>query len=541
MAGWQSNRGLRVVSRAEAPDARSDRKPEWLDTLLVFALIFFVTLIPHLPLLSLPYFWDEAGYYIPAARDLLLTGAVIPHSTVTNAHPPLVMAWLALWWKLAGFAPVITRLAMLVVAAAALAGVFRLAARIASREVAIAATILTALFPPFFAQSTLAHPDMAAAAMTIWALVFFIERRRWACAVFFSLAVLAKETAIVAPLALFGSLEFVALRKRRRDKRALIAPGFLLVPLVPLAAWFLWHWARTGYVFGNPEFFRYNVAATFSIPRVLLALLQRAWQLTGYLNMYLLTFAAAAALLYPTRPTEADGRVVRMPPREQDGAEITVAAQWTLLVVMTAYVAMLSIVGGALLARYLLPVFPLWIVLCVATVRRRVRMWRTVTGVAAAAFAIALLAPQPYRISPEDTLAYRDFVELHQSAARELQSVRPAAAVLTAWPATDELQRPFLGYVAAPISAIAIEDFSQSQIAAAAQRNDWQMALLFSTKYEPRGGSLLDSISWWQRTHQRWFGYHEDLLPEAAAQVLHARVVWSRSQGQEWIAILQRE
>ena len=26
-----------------------------------------------LPLLRLPYFWDEAGYYIPAARDLLLT------------------------------------------------------------------------------------------------------------------------------------------------------------------------------------------------------------------------------------------------------------------------------------------------------------------------------------------------------------------------------------------------------------------------------------------------------------------------------------
>ena len=26
----------------------------------------------HVPLLQLPYFWDEAGYYVPAARDLLL-------------------------------------------------------------------------------------------------------------------------------------------------------------------------------------------------------------------------------------------------------------------------------------------------------------------------------------------------------------------------------------------------------------------------------------------------------------------------------------
>ena len=30
----------------------------------------------HVSLLRLPYFWDEAGYYIPAARDLLLTGRI---------------------------------------------------------------------------------------------------------------------------------------------------------------------------------------------------------------------------------------------------------------------------------------------------------------------------------------------------------------------------------------------------------------------------------------------------------------------------------
>ena len=72
---------------------------------LVFAVIFVFIFLLHLPLLQLPYFWDEAGYYVPAARDLLLTGSLIPHSTVSNAHPPLVMAWLALWWKVVGYAP----------------------------------------------------------------------------------------------------------------------------------------------------------------------------------------------------------------------------------------------------------------------------------------------------------------------------------------------------------------------------------------------------------------------------------------------------
>src|SRR5213595_2937493 len=96
----------------------------WLFVLLV-ALQFLL----HAPLLRLPYFWDEAGYYVPAARDLLLTGSLIPRSTPSNAHPPLVMVYLAIWWKLAGYTPLVTRTAMLLIAAFSLFGVFRLAHR----------------------------------------------------------------------------------------------------------------------------------------------------------------------------------------------------------------------------------------------------------------------------------------------------------------------------------------------------------------------------------------------------------------------------
>src|SRR5207244_12613560 len=71
------------------------RRSSDLHPALVFTLIVVFIFLLHLPLLQLPYFWDEAGYYVPAARDLLLTGSLIPHSTVSNAHPPLVMAYLA--------------------------------------------------------------------------------------------------------------------------------------------------------------------------------------------------------------------------------------------------------------------------------------------------------------------------------------------------------------------------------------------------------------------------------------------------------------
>jgi len=171
---------------------------------LVFALIFLFIFLLHVPLLRLPYFWDEAGYYVPAARDILLSGSLIPHTTLSNAHPPLVLCWLALWWKLAGYDPLVTRSAMLVVAAFSLLGVFRLAERVANLQVAVASTLCTALYPVFFAQSSMAHLDLAVAGFTIWGICAYLEGRIFWLAVWFSLAALAKETAILAPMALFA-------------------------------------------------------------------------------------------------------------------------------------------------------------------------------------------------------------------------------------------------------------------------------------------------------------------------------------------------
>src|SRR5579871_6877265 len=169
---------------------------------VVFAVAFVVIFLLHIPLLQLPYFWDEAGYYVPAARDILLSGSLIPHTTISNAHPPLVLAWIALWWKCFGYAPLVTRSAMLLVAAFSLLGVFRLAERVANTQVAIASTLCTALYPVFFAQSSLAQVDLAAAGLTFWGLYAYIDERPVATAIWFSLAVLAKETAVLASIGL---------------------------------------------------------------------------------------------------------------------------------------------------------------------------------------------------------------------------------------------------------------------------------------------------------------------------------------------------
>lgn len=501
----------------------------------VFALSFTLIFLLHAPLLRLPYFWDEAGHFVPAARDLLLTGDPIPASTLSNAHPPLVAAFLALWWKLGAFTPASTRTAMLLVAALALTGLFRLARQVASLEVAAATTLLTALFPVFFAQSSMVHLDMAAAAFTLWGLSFHLEDRRWAAVALFSLAALAKETAIVAPfvLVLWEAARPIVARRwpavaAGTERRASLLP----LAGLPLAVWFAYHAQRTGYVFGNPEFVRYNVSVTLDPVRIVLAALRRLWHLTGYMGLWLLTGAAALAM---RRPALRDGDSADLRPRIDLGTQAVFAA------LILAYGGMLSVLGGAVLARYLLPVTPLVILLFVSTLRRRLRHWLWVVALVCAGFLTALLHNPPYPFAPEDNLAYRDYVILHRSAADFLSAKYPHARVLSAWPATDELTRPYLGYTRSPFAVAPMENFSAAPMAVAARDpSAYDVALIFSTKYQPPN-NLFDLAPSWEHLQERYFDYHRDVSADEAARMLGGRVVWREQRRGEWVAIIESE
>ena len=527
-------------------------------------LFFSVLFILHLPLLHLPYFWDEAGYYVPAARDLLLHGTLIPHSTPSNAHPPLVMAYLALAWKLLGYSPVVTRTAVLAIAALSLLGLFRLAQQAANTEVAVASVVCTALYPVFFTQSSLAHIDLAAAGLGFWAMLAYLEDRPWTAAIWFSLAALAKETAILAPLALFAwellrtllnrdtttsppvktllirtKVCLQAYRRTQEIDPALAAEEGpkrrgpspqLLLPLIPLALWYTFHYARTGVVFGNPEFFRYNVEATMQPLRVLLALGLRLWQVVGYLNLYLLTMAGALAM--------------GLPPLQDNGIErkrIALDIQFSFLAVTAAYVIAMAVVGGAVLARYMLPAVPLVIILWVSTLWRRTRLWRALVAIVALAFVAALFVNPPYGFSIEDNLAYRDYILLHEHAEDFLEARYPMARVLTAWPASDEISHPSLGYVTRPMRVFRIEDFTVEQLMAASDlRSNFDVALVFSTKYEP-SHPWFERWRKWQQWKTEFFGYHRDVPPAAAAQILGGRLVYNDIRRGQWVGVIEMD
>jgi hypothetical protein len=110
--------------------------------------------------------------------------------------------------------------------------------------------------------------------------------------------------------------------------------------------------------------------------------------------------------------------------------------------------------------------------------------------------------------------------------------------VLTAWPASDELTRPYLGYVRKPIQVVRIDDFSAEQLLSAADvRLRFDVALVFSTKYQPR--TIFDRWRLWQEWKKRYFDFHVDLSPEATSSVLGGDVVYVQRIRGQWVGIIE--
>ena len=418
---------------------------------------------------------------------------------------------------------------MLLVAAFTLYNVFLLARRIANLPVALASTIATALYPVFFVQSSLTHADLPAAAFTLWGIRLSVERRLWPSQIAFSLAVLSKETAVITPIAIALWEVFLAPEK---DGERFHRAALCLAPVAPLLLWLFYHHHVTGRFFGDATFYQYNVGNVLSPLRFILALASRLWQLLGAMGMLALTAATIAALWFPALKDPAD----------QDGLDrprIAVPIQLQFALIMLAHVVAFSLVGGALLTRYLLPAFPLVIIIGMSTLRRRISRWEWPAALIVIFFVLSLFFDPPYKFAPEDNLTYRDFVELHVQAAHFLAKHEQKATVLTAWPAVDELQHPYLGYVASPFPTVAIRDFTVEEMLKARQlRNQYQVAYLFSTKY--------DQPAWftsrlWTDLNRRYFDYHTDVDPETAAEFLGGNIVYLARRKAEWVAIVELE
>jgi|SRR5579863_2403801 len=578
---------------------------------LLMAAIWLGVFLLHYPWRCLPYYWDEAGYYALAALDFYRHGLLIPESTQTLGHAPLLTMLVGTAWRLLGLSPCWARLAMMLVAAAAVAATYALGRRVAGRAVGGWAALLLAVSPLFFAQSSMLHIDLGPTLFITLAVMTLLpgtdqsleasstsERLRprslAAFAAAASLAILSKETAVIAiPVA------WAYAWRVRRERRA--GAWFALgAPLLPLAAWALYYHHATGFWNGNAEYLRYNLYSTLNPTRILLSLLRRLYQLLFAGFDWILVVGGLAGLWWERRErrkvaasasvskihtqwadeqlpdhevellrqalqragipetsldvTEdsSEDRAANQPvpglpspdfpmPTEHAGEKSKVFADFMFLAtgVCAVYLIFHSLIGGALLRRYLLPTFPVFFVAAVAFIWKLPRKFALAVCFLAAAYFIAgLFINPPYPFAYEDNLAYADFVRLHQRAGEFLEAYRGQPRILTAWPATGELTIPFLGYVNKPLKVVPVDGFTTSDFSGVSE-DSFDVIYFYSRKWEPRD-NWLARFPLLGRLQQRHFDYAPQIDSDALAARYRLRLIAQFERRGQWVRIYSK-
>jgi hypothetical protein len=432
---------------------------------LIFFCAFAALLVAmHVPFLTLPFHWDELGQFVPAALDLYRDGAWVPHSTLPNVHPPGIMLLLAVVWKIFGFSILSSRLTMLAIAAAGVYFSFLLAIRLARKAEgapAFAAVVFLMVAPLFYTQSMLVLLDMPAMTLTVLALLLFYDERYAACAAAATALVLVKETAVSTPVVFAAWLWFCEKRKRE----AL----YFLIPAVALGLWLVELHHATGHWLGNDEFARFNVSQSLGFSHIVYAIGRRIFELfvsDGH-------FLGTAALI-------AGWRLLR-------GKEWTIAG-----LVALAQTAVVTLLGGAVLDRYMLPVLPiLYAAFAVAGSAWSLPVRLTAQAAMATLFVVGWFWNPPVPFPYENNLAMVDFVRLQQEAAEYLEDHAATQRIATAWPFSDAVTHPEFGYVRRPLNLAVLTGGVRLSNVAKLNPRDFDVLVMYSAEWSVKG-RLLD-------------------------------------------------
>ena len=470
--------------------------------LLIFAVAAVVMIASHLPLLQLPYYWDETGQFIPAATDLYQTGALIAHSATPNVHPPGVMAWLALAWHLFGFGILTTRIAMLLLAAFGVLATFLLAIELSRGTPgapAFAAVALLFLCPLFYAQATLAQLDMPAMAFTALALLLFLQNRFRAAALTCVALVMVKESGIVVPLVFAGWLLF----ERRTEA---LAPGespsdilWFLAPCGTLLVWLIALRHFTGHWFGNSGFADYNIFFPLNPVRFLFALLRRLY----YLFIGSGHFIGTLTVLWAWK---------RMP--------LLRDRPWRIAAILVAaHVLVVTALGGAVLERYLLPILPILYAAFAISMRALSDRTRKIAIVClATCLAAANFINPPYPFPFENNLMFVRFVDIEREAAFAADTYE--GAVATTFPMSAALAHPNNGYLMLPHKVVEVPDFRQSTMDALTP-NPPPLMIVYDTGTDPWHIRETIAFQWF---FGRYYRYERPMSALEISQMFDMRI-----------------
>ncbi|MFK7986359.1 MAG: ArnT family glycosyltransferase [Sandaracinaceae bacterium] len=434
--------------------------PRWELPLAALVSLLAYTLLIQADL-STPYWWDAAAVYVPGSKwvaenSFAAFPGVFP-SLLARGHTTLFYVVTAVAYALFGTAPPVGHVVVLGFATLGSALTYALGARLFGRPAGVAAAGLLVVSPLWLTMSAQMLPEVPLAALTAGSLYAFSRGRHVEAAVWGVLVVLTKETGVACPLAITGALLLYGVRRRRFDD--LVRPLLIsLVPTVALAGFFVWQRLAEGWwvlpfhaeLFGQEHDYLSQFGGVFN--SMLLAD-GRVVALLGAVVLGLYRLRAAPES-FAQDPHEAPSP--SHPPR------------W---VVLTSLVLVFLANQGFFtqmwfLERYALAAHPGLMVLLAGLLvpkaswpSRRLLASGAVVVLATAGLAVQLAATGSDYASGETTFRYLRMVEAHQRVYAVLESTDEPALVMTAWPMTEELRKPYLGWVSREYETVGIRGY----------------------------------------------------------------------------------
>ncbi len=343
--------------------------------------------------------------------------------------------------------------------------------------------VLLLASPLFYTQSMMAQLDMPAMVLTLLALLLFLKKK-YAPAALASIAlVLSKETGLVVPAVFFT---FLVLRKEW------LRAGLFVAPAAALGGWLLVLHHGTGYWLGNPGFAHYNVAYALHPVRIALSFARR---------IYYLFFAEFRWI----------GTVVLVVTMKRSG--VFRGAAWRVTAaVAIATVVLVSVLGGAELERYLLPVLPIFYIAVSVGLTYLPRRHSVIATIALIAGLLAsLFWNPPYPFPYENNYAMVDFVRLQKVAADYAERNLASLRIATAWPYTTALEDKDYGFVDRRLKVVETNDFHVSSIRALPS-GSFDALITFTRTWAPDSGVIsISAVRWFL---SRFYDWQPDISPE---------------------------
>ena len=109
--------------------------------------------------------------------------------------------------------------------------------------------------------------------------------------------------------------------------------------------------------------------------------------------------------------------------------------------------------------------------------------------------------------------------------------------ILTAWPATNELTTPDLGYVPASLRVTPMDGFTPEDFAHV-KAGSFDLVYLYSRKWEPPG-NWLARFAWIQGIEARYFDYAPQAPAEGIGRRFNLRLLARWERRGQWAAIYE--